>query len=338
MRKDNNYVYGDYNAMCDVCSFQFKASQLRKMWDGAMACKDCWEPRHPADRPNKPSLPRKLPFVRPEQDPVFMVTTPFSGSLIDTSYKQPPAPIRTGTGSGSVTRANLKLSAADGVAFVDFGVKEALIGFPGYEGAQLTLSDSTGKKLVGYIKAAGTGETYGSELLTNGDMEAGDPPTGWSAVASSVLSSVTDNRPGSAGTKAINIARGTSNQAGYQALSVSTGACVRANGWRRSIDGTASLYLFLAVLDYTGGSSTSWNTQTLYAVATNAHFTLLATGTAGQACRYDDISVKQVVTPSATGVTITSTPNGSTQSWASQESGFNYNDASGYTYSYEATY
>ena len=37
--------------------------------------------------------------------------------------------------------------------------------------------------------------------------------------------------------------------------------------------------------------------------------------------------------PSTTGVTITSTPDGSTYNWATKEEGFNYNDASGYSYS-----
>lgn len=44
---------------------------------------------------------------------------------------------------------------------------------------------------------------------------------------------------------------------------------------------------------------------------------------------FDEASLKQVLTPSATGVTITSTPNGGTYNWASIESGFNYNDAGG---------
>ena len=43
---------------------------------------------------------------------------------------------------------------------------------------------------------------------------------------------------------------------------------------------------------------------------------------------FDEASVKQVLTPSATGVTITSTPGGTTYNWASVESGFNYNATS----------
>ncbi|MCE5226688.1 MAG: hypothetical protein LLG05_12630 [Porphyromonadaceae bacterium] len=44
------------------------------------------------------------------------------------------------------------------------------------------------------------------------------------------------------------------------------------------------------------------------------------------------ISLKQVLTPSATGVTIVSTKGGTTFNWANKNSAFNYNDASGYTY------
>ena len=42
-------------------------------------------------------------------------------------------------------------------------------------------------------------------------------------------------------------------------------------------------------------------------------------------------TLKQVLTPSATGVTISSTPGG-TENWESKDASFNYNDASGYTY------
>jgi len=47
---------------------------------------------------------------------------------------------------------------------------------------------------------------------------------------------------------------------------------------------------------------------------------------------FDNFSIKQILTPSATGVTIVSTRGGTTQSWASQDAGFNYNDVHGYTY------
>lgn len=44
-----NFILGDSNAICDECGFQYKHSQLRKRWDGAMVCDKDWEARHPQD-------------------------------------------------------------------------------------------------------------------------------------------------------------------------------------------------------------------------------------------------------------------------------------------------
>ena len=55
--------------------------------------------------------------------------------------------------------SNIKISAVDGNAFLDFG--DILAGYIDY---RIILIDSTGKKLIGYIKAAGTGETLSDEL------------------------------------------------------------------------------------------------------------------------------------------------------------------------------
>ena len=42
-------ILGDRNAICDVCGFRFKASQLMLRWDGARVCSDDFETRHPQD-------------------------------------------------------------------------------------------------------------------------------------------------------------------------------------------------------------------------------------------------------------------------------------------------
>lgn len=72
MLVNDNYIKGDFNAICDQCSLQFKGSELRKMWNGLYACKDCWEARPLYETPNKPSKPRRLPFSRPEGKDKFM--------------------------------------------------------------------------------------------------------------------------------------------------------------------------------------------------------------------------------------------------------------------------
>ena len=58
---------GDWNAICDVCGFKFKASQLKKRWDGFMVCDKDWERRHPQDflkaKPDSPTPPWTRPVV-----------------------------------------------------------------------------------------------------------------------------------------------------------------------------------------------------------------------------------------------------------------------------------
>lgn len=71
------YKHGDYNAICDVCGFKFKGSQLKKRWDGMRVCEEDWEMRHPMDLFN-PDLSDDEGIVddpRPEQPDVFTDVT-----------------------------------------------------------------------------------------------------------------------------------------------------------------------------------------------------------------------------------------------------------------------
>lgn len=45
----SRYDKGDWIAMCDVCGRKYKASVLKKRWDGLMCCEDDWEIRQPQD-------------------------------------------------------------------------------------------------------------------------------------------------------------------------------------------------------------------------------------------------------------------------------------------------
>jgi hypothetical protein len=231
----------------------------------------------------------------------------------------------------------MKISAGDGYAFADFSTTNVLTDYVTYR-AKLTLTDSAGKKLIGYIKAAGTGETYGSELLTNGDMEDGDPPSGWTYDANTSASSVAGDTGQALKTVAVNPA-GVHLMA-YQVLAGSAGQLIKASMDGKAVsDPTKYGVLFLMIgpttIIYQLGSyyTSSWVTRTGYAVHTGSadlRFRIW-THREGEG-HFDNATAKQVLTPSATGVTITSTPDGSTYNWESQESGFNYNDASGYTY------
>jgi hypothetical protein len=73
--KNDYYRHGDQNAICDVCGFKFKMSDLLTRWDGAMVDQACWEPRHPRDLP-PPQRPEQPPLVsRPESTDTFTTVT-----------------------------------------------------------------------------------------------------------------------------------------------------------------------------------------------------------------------------------------------------------------------
>lgn len=69
----NYYKHGDYNAICDVCGFKFKGSQMKKRWDGALVCREDWEPRHPSDLFN-PDLNESPGVDDPRPEPADQFT------------------------------------------------------------------------------------------------------------------------------------------------------------------------------------------------------------------------------------------------------------------------
>lgn len=75
--KNDKYVHGTSNAICDVCGFKYKLSDLRKRWDGMLVCNEDWESRHPLDYP--PSIrPNSVPEdTRPDNpNPEFVDIRP----------------------------------------------------------------------------------------------------------------------------------------------------------------------------------------------------------------------------------------------------------------------
>lgn len=57
---------GDYNAICDICGFKYKASELKLDWKNAFSCPECWEPRHPQDFLRGVPDKQFVPIARPE--------------------------------------------------------------------------------------------------------------------------------------------------------------------------------------------------------------------------------------------------------------------------------
>lgn len=91
-KNQNTLELGDWNTLCDVCGFKFKASDLKERWDGLMVCHDDWEPRHPSDFFRARKEDQSVPWSRPEDagtedGPTYTYTPPgtpdgtFDGSL-----------------------------------------------------------------------------------------------------------------------------------------------------------------------------------------------------------------------------------------------------------------
>ncbi len=64
--------WGNWNAICDICGFKFKASELRKTWDNLMVCQQDYEIKHPQltirVRGDNPAVA----WTRPEPDDTFV--------------------------------------------------------------------------------------------------------------------------------------------------------------------------------------------------------------------------------------------------------------------------
>ena len=66
------YEKGDWKANCDSCDRIFKASDLKKRWDGLRVCPDDFEERPAQDFVRgKPDI-QIPPWVRPEQADYFL--------------------------------------------------------------------------------------------------------------------------------------------------------------------------------------------------------------------------------------------------------------------------
>lgn len=215
--------------------------------------------------------------------------------------------------SGVVSLANFRGSFANGYAFAD----DSAGAFQSYLNYRLVVADSAGKKAIGYIKAAGTGETYGSELLATW-INSGDPYD--TLTASGIDLTVAVNAAGTA--------------SAYNGSLTITAGVAHKIATSLTLNSGQAPTIFTATeagvpIDNFGALSAGANSDYFTGLGTEKYLGLSNSDAADFACIF---SMKQITAPSATGVTITSTPGGTTYNWASIEAGFNYNDPLGYSY------
>lgn len=255
----------------------------------------------------------------------------------------------TYSASGTVPMINMKISAAAGYAFADIGVAGALTN---YIGGQLFIYDSAGKYIAGYIKASGTGETYTSNLITNSNFESGY--SSWWAGNSALLSVESNGYSGNC----IKIqengvaipyanyvsAEGTAPMHGlYKWVSayVKAGSANQYKIYDVSNSADGITQLVQAGVDWS--EVTAWDTPNpgarryytkYYGTGNRLSIVLYVYALSGSGAYmyFDELSLVRVLSPAATGVTIVSEPNGTTQNWTGKSSSFNYADPLGYTY------
>jgi hypothetical protein len=235
--------------------------------------------------------------------------------------------------SGTIT--GLRISSVAEKSFLD--ACAALVPYADGE-SDIYIYDSVGAFLKATLKAQGTGETFGGELLTNGNMEDGDPtpaiPTGWVArSANAELTSVDDERTDGAGTRCLNVKGLGSYPAAQEAPDPlpSAGALLYLSFYGKDISGGVGYAA--CIMDINTNIrilSSSWINRTAYASVsgTFSYVGLYGGTSAGHESRFDDVSFKQVLTPSTDGVTLQASKLDTTESFGVKAAGFKYNEAS----------
>lgn len=78
---------GDYNVICDSCGRKYKASTMKKRWDGLFVCTDDYEIRHPQlslrVRGDKQTVPMPRPDAVVDTFTSYLCSVSESNALAD---------------------------------------------------------------------------------------------------------------------------------------------------------------------------------------------------------------------------------------------------------------
>lgn len=83
------YKAGSWNAICDVCGFKFKATEMQKRWDGLMVCSKDFEHDHPQKYLKVREDNTSVPWVRNRPADIFVEVCTVNGSSAIPSYAIP---------------------------------------------------------------------------------------------------------------------------------------------------------------------------------------------------------------------------------------------------------
>lgn len=190
----------------------------------------------------------------------------------------------------------------------------------------INLIDSAGKIAKGYIDVADTTETLGSELITDGSFDTACGAGNWICDADWTITGGKASIDGNQSAKSQIAQSGIfdSEDVGKLYKVQITMSDYVAGKWQFLLSGDSQ------GLDHEDGAN---QTFTKYIVlGTYANNAIYVKGDTNLNCSIDDFSCKEVTHVGTDGALIMSTKGGTTQNWASIESGFDYNDSSGYTF------
>ena len=205
---------------------------------------------------------------------------------------------------GTIT--DLRISAVDGTAFID----NAGATIPTYADGNhsIEIYDSSNRMLRGVLKAAGTGETYSSDLFAGWDFTSG-----WNYGPTTTINSSSQFT--------------TSATTGY----VGKPSIITTNALYR---GTLLATTTASVVQFRDNTSTktyyNYGTTNGYFNAINAGVTIYIFGSTGCSCTVGTLSLAKVLTPSSSGCTIVSAKGGTTYNFSYKNASFTYNAASYY--------
>lgn len=234
----------------------------------------------------------------------------------------------------STTLAGLtcNISVVDGTAFVT----NPSVDLTPYLGCRITLVDTARLSLIGWVKAKGTGESLGTNIVTGGDFESGlvgGKGDGGGSVSTWTLNTTSPI----AGTKD-GLLDVTTAGPGRPTLSW-PGTAVLGKLYKHSIkhkhnSGARAKFEIndgSNAAAYSSGffsdSATKSGYLTCRGVSNFGIMYMYSEGSLPLNVQFDDVERIPVLTPSATGVTITNSPGGSVFNWAAKHPSFNPNSA-----------
>lgn len=202
---------------------------------------------------------------------------------------------------GTVT--GLRISAVDGTAFID----NAGATIPTYADGnhQIEIYDSSNRMLRGVLKAVGTSATEGSDSARTFVAEYGTPTIAGDQITFSNASEIVA-------------------ESDYWI----NGGLYLVDWSITSYSGSGNFYLFGGGLPTTGISKAANGNYTSYITSNSVNLRISSTFGCSGITTIN--SIKQVLTPSSAGATITTLKNGDVYNWSYKNSSFSFNSASYY--------